>query len=186
MEVVGDGMGSAVAAGDAAARTRFVLARESQRLSALMSAPRERERCEMVSGRAGFSSIAAIDYVARRDPVEELLVMTFNVSKARMLALERLHAAGMVGEGHIVASDVKAGRDPCCRATCARMGWRFDELKNHAKLILMRTEGGARHCVRTSSNLNENPRIETYSWGNDPDMFAFYARLFDAIAAMRA
>lgn len=143
MEVVADGMGSAVAAGHAAARTRFVLARESQRLSALMSAPpRERERCEMVSGRAGFSSIAAIDYVARRDP--------------------------------------------CCHAACARMGWRFDELKNHAKLILMRTEGGARHCVRTSSNLNENPRIETYSWDNDPDMFAFYARLFDAIAAMRA
>ena len=140
----------------------------------------------MVSGRMGFSSMGVIGYVAERDPIAELSAMTFNVSRARMLALERLHAAGMVRDGCIVTSDVKAGRDPYCREACARMGWRFFEVKNHAKLILMRTVGGDFHCVRTSSNLNENPRIETYSWDNDPGMFAFYAQLFDAVASMTA
>lgn len=39
MEVIRAGMGSAAAAGTAPARTRFVLGRELQSLSALISAP---------------------------------------------------------------------------------------------------------------------------------------------------
>ena len=129
-------------AGERKTRTSFVLAREAAQISALMEAPpRDGERVEMISGRLGFSSMAVIDYVARRDPY--------------------------------------------CREACARMGWRFDEVRNHAKLILMRTEGGARHCVRTSSNLNENPRIETYTWDNDADIYDFYSQLFDALRDMR-
>lgn len=139
----------------------------------------------MISGRLGFSSMAVIDYVARRDPVELLSVATFNISRKRMRALESLHRRGLVRDARIVTSDVKAGRDRYCREACARMGWRFDEVKYHAKLILMRTEGGARHCVRTSSNLNENPRIETYTWDNDAEIYDFYAQLFDALRDMR-
>ena len=158
-------------AGERKTRTSFVLAREAAQISALMEAPpRDGERVEMISGRLGFSSMAVIDYVARRDPVE---------------LLESLHRRGLVRDARIVTSDVKAGRDPYCREACARMGWRFDEVRNHAKLILMRTEGGARHCVRTSSNLNENPRIETYTWDNDAEIYDFYSQLFDALRDMR-
>lgn len=60
------------------------------------------------------------------------------------------------------------------------MGWGFREMRNHAKLILMRTASGF-HCVRTSSNLNENPRVETYTWDNDEETWAFYRSLFDAV-----
>lgn len=173
-------------AGERKTRTSFVLAREAAQVSALMEAPpRDGERVEMISGRLGFSSMAVIDYVARRDPVELLSVATFNISRKRMRALESLHRRGLVRDARIVTSDVKAGRDRYCKEACARMGWRFDEVKNHAKLILMRTEGGARHCVRTSSNLNENPRIETYTWDNDADIYDFYAQLFDALRGMR-
>ena len=171
-------------AGERKTRTSFVLAREAAQISALMEAPpRDGERVEMISGRLGFSSMAVIDYVARRDPVELLSVATFNISRKRMRA--SLHRRGLVRDARIVTSDVKAGRDRYCREACARMGWRFDEVKNHAKLILMRTEGGARHCVRTSSNLNENPRIETYTWDNDADIYDFYAQLFDALRDLR-
>lgn len=173
-------------AGERKTRTSFVLAREAAQISALMEAPpRDGERVEMISGRLGFSSMAVIDYVARRDPVELLSVATFNISRKRMRALESLHRRCLVRDARIVTSDVKAGRDRYCKEACARMGWRFDEVKNHAKLILMRTEGGARHCVRTSSNLNENPRIETYTWDNDADIYDFYAQLFDALRDMR-
>lgn len=173
-------------AGERKTRTSFVLAREAAQISALMEAPpRDGERVEMISGRLGFSSMAVIDYVARRDPVELLSVATFNISRKRMRALESLHRRGLVRDARIVTSDVKAGRDRYCKEACARMGWRFDEVKNHAKLILMRTEGGARHCVRTSSNLNENPRIETYTWDNDAEIYDFYAQLFDALRDMR-
>lgn len=173
-------------AGERKNRTSFVLSREAAQISALMEdPPRDGERVEMISGRLGFSSMAVIDYVARRDPVELLSVATFNISKKRMRALESLHRRGLVRDARIVTSDVKAGRDRYCREACARMGWRFDEVKNHAKLILMRTEGGARHCVRTSSNLNENPRIETYTWDNDAEIYDFYSQLFDALRDMR-
>ena len=169
-------------AGERKARTSFVLAREAAQISALMEAPpREGERVEMISGRLGFSSMAVIDYVARRDPIELLSVATFNISRKRMRALASLHRRGLVRDAHIVTSDVKAGRDGFCRDACARIGWRFDEVKNHAKVILMRTAGGAYHCVRTSSNLNENPRIETYSWDNDAGLYDFYLQLFDAL-----
>ena len=173
-------------AGERKTRTSFVLAREAAQISTLMEdPPRDGERVEMISGRLGFSSMAVIDYVARRDPVELLSVATFNISRKRMRALESLHRRGLVRDARIVTSDVKAGRDRYCQEACARMGWRFDEVKNHAKLILMRTEGGARHCVRTSSNLNENPRIETYTWDNDAEIYDFYSQLFDALRDMR-
>ena len=173
-------------AGERKTRTSFVLAREAAQISTLMEdPPRDGERVEMISGRLGFSSMAVIDYVARRDPVELLSVATFNISRKRMRALESLHRRGLVRDARIVTSDVKAGRDRYCQEACARMCWRFDEVKNHAKLILMRTEGGARHCVRTSSNLNENPRIETYTWDNDAEIYDFYSQLFDALRDMR-
>ena len=93
-------------AGERKTRTSFVLAREAAQVSALMEAPpRDGERVEMISGRLGFSSMAVIDYVARRDPVELLSVATFNISRKRMCALESLHRRGPVSYTHLRAHE---------------------------------------------------------------------------------
>lgn len=148
---------SIVMTGERPARVFFSVAREAEQAGAVIEVPGPGER------------------------IDELHVATFNVSRKRMGVLERLHREGRIGRGFVVTSDVKAGRDPYCREACERMGWDFREARNHAKLILMRTASGF-HCVRTSSNLNENPRIETYTWDNDEETYTFYRQLFDALA----
>lgn len=168
-------------AGERPARVSFSIAREAEQAEAAIDPPGPGGRVECISGRLGFSSIAVIEAVARSERIDELHAATFNVSRKRMDVLERLHREGRIGRGFIVTSDVKAGRDPYCREACERMGWVFREVRNHAKVILMRTASGF-HCVRTSSNLNENPRIETYTWDNDEETYAFYLQLFDALA----
>lgn len=172
---------SIVMTGERPARVFFSVAREAEQAGAVIEVPGPGERIECISGRLGFSSIAVIELAARSERIDELHVATFNVSRKRMGVLERLHREGRIGRGFVVTSDVKAGRDPYCREACERMGWDFREARNHAKLILMRTASGF-HCVRTSSNLNENPRIETYTWDNDEETYTFYRQLFDALA----
>lgn len=171
---------SIVLAGEAPRRVEFSVSRERAQAEAVLHVPEPGCRLECISGRLGFSSIAVIDAVAQAEPVDELCAATFNVSRERMRHLERLHREGRISDGLLLTSDVKSGRDPYPREACARMGWGFREMKNHAKLILMRTASGF-HCVRTSSNLNENPRIETYTWDNCERTWEFYRSLFEAV-----
>lgn len=85
---------SIVMAGERPARTQFCIARERQQAEAALSIPDAGCRLECISGRLGFSSIAVIDAVARAEPIDELCVATFNVSRKRMRHLESLHRGG--------------------------------------------------------------------------------------------
>jgi hypothetical protein len=58
---------------------------------------------------------------------------------------------------------------------CERNGWRYASLKNHSKVILARTAENW-FVIETSSNLNENPKIEQFSSENDAALFEFYRR----------
>lgn len=57
-------------------------------------------------------------------------------------------------------------------------GWQFITVNNHSKIILMRT---ATHfyVLETSSNLNENPKIEQYSFEDDKELYQFYYGFFN-------
>jgi hypothetical protein len=51
--------------------------------------------------------------------------------------------------------------------------WQIKTLKNHSKVLLFDTDAG-KFVIETSSNLNENPKIEQFSFEKDTELFNFY------------
>ena len=64
--------------------------------------------------------------------------------------------------------------------TCKKNKWKWKCVNNHAKLILMRTKQNY-YVLETSSNLNENPRIEQYSFENDKELYIWYSNIIKEI-----
>lgn len=42
----------------------------------------------------------------------------------------------------------------------------------------MKTKNENYYVIETSSNLNENPKLEQFSWENDKELFEWYEKLF--------
>lgn len=78
--------------------------------------------------------------------------------------------------------DTKHGRNYAreFKTIADRNGWNMIVANNHSKIILMRTET-AHYVLETSSNLNENPKIEQYSFENSKEVYDFYNHFFDCI-----
>lgn len=140
----------------------------------------------MLSGRNGFSSIAIIEYIASREIIEELMVTTFRIGKQQMGVLANL--SQRIKKATLVTStlqgsensDAKYDSSDYCQSICKRLGWRYIVFNNHSKVILMKTKANWYVC-ETSSNLNENPRLEQYNFENNKKVYEFYAKMFDAI-----
>ena len=62
-------------------------------------------------------------------------------------------------------------------AKCDENDWQIKSFDNHSKLILMQTDKNF-YVVETSSNLNENPKMEQFSFENDKELFEWYEQLF--------
>lgn len=67
-----------------------------------------------------------------------------------------------------------------------RETWGPDAIRvaqNHAKFALLSNDDGWRVVVRTSMNLNHNPRFENFELAHDPALFAFHEKIADEIFA---
>ena len=124
-------------------------------------------------------------WLAQKEPIIDLFVSTFRVGTKEIGQLERLHEAGRISTAQFVLSGLVEWDDSrksekydyyaFFKAVCDRNGWRYTSLKNHSKVILARTAGNW-YVIETSSNLNENPKIEQFSFENDAALFRFYLR----------
>lgn len=61
-----------------------------------------------------------------------------------------------------------------------KRGWEVVICKNHSKILLMDTDRG-RYVVETSSNLNENPKFEQFSFEKNDELYDFYRSFFDGL-----
>lgn len=61
-----------------------------------------------------------------------------------------------------------------------KVGWKYIQVNNHSKIILMRTKHNY-YVLETSSNLNENPKIEQYSFENSEELYKFYYCFWDKV-----
>lgn len=167
-------------------RCLFDVAREGVQVSGVLDGrlPKPAECFKVISGRFGFSSAALIDYIARQEPIEILHAATFRIGKKQMAALDDLHTAGLLGDAVFVTSQLNTRDDDkynyyqLCAATCQKNGWKLFARANHAKIILAKTKNN-HYVVETSSNLNENPKIEQFSIENDAELYRFYKKFFD-------
>lgn len=60
---------------------------------------------------------------------------------------------------------------------CKKHNWELRCYDNHSKIVLMRTAWNW-YVLETSSNLNNNPKMEQFSFENDKVLYEFYFNLF--------
>lgn len=172
-------------------RTLFNVEKEVKQVCALIDEPPKKDEVfKFLSCGGGFSSIGFINYVATLEDIEELYVSTFRIGKLQFGTLLNLHKNGCINEVHLITSSTQSKTDVFAEykgkkynyyeyivSKCKQQNWKLTVFDNHSKLILMRTRKNW-YVIETSSNLNENPKCEQFSFENDETLFNWYKELF--------
>ena len=143
---------------------------------------------KLISYSGGFSSISFIKCVAEKETIEELTVSTLRIGEKQFLCLEDLHRQKKLKNANYYIGSMMADVDrdrghgkydynSRFKQCCEDNNWMCMKIKNHSKIILMRTSKKY-YVVETSSNLNENPQIEQYSFESSKELYEFYYNFF--------
>jgi len=167
-------------------RTRFSVGGSVGHLENILGnrLPADDEVYKLISNRH-FSAISLILYVAQRTTIRELHVSTFGIGRKEIILLEGLRQQGKLQRASFVAGRIMANaadkreRDRLLRQICEQNEWCYVCIDNHAKLVLLDTDDG-KFIIETSSNLNENPSIEHFSFERSEDGYDFYREWFES------
>ena len=139
---------------------------------------------KFISG-GGFSSASFIALIASKTVIRHLYVSTFHIGKKEILLINKLHNEGRIIDADFVMfskaleTNSRYKYSKLIEEICANNRWSLKLLRNHSKIHLYDTDDG-KYVIETSSNLNENPKIEQFSFEKDFELFNFYkAAIFD-------
>ena len=136
----------------------------------------------------GFSSISFVKYIADHTHVYEFYASSFRIGKKELLLINSMFSSGHIDRCHfavgtLMASGGESGRKygyyECFKGLCDRNGWEYMVVNNHSKILLFNTDKG-KYVIETSSNLNENPKIEQFSFEQSEELFEFYKGVFES------
>lgn len=129
-----------------------------------------------------ISSINFISLVANNVEIKELTASTLRIGKKEIIYLDVLHKKGKLDKATFIFSNImrKAGKiekgynyfDTVIKI-CERNNWDIIEKNNHSKIILFDTCKG-KYVLETSSNLNENPKNEQFSFEKSEELYDWY------------
>lgn len=171
-------------------RRQFVLSTSVKLIDKITTGepPAPGEALKFISLHGGVASLSFIAWVAKNEPILELSASTLRIGPKQYQYLNALAKSGKLKSARFVTSsmqkemDTKHGRNYAreFKTIADRNGWDMIVANNHSKIILMRTET-EHYVLETSSNLNENPKIEQYSFENSKEVYDFYNHFFDCI-----
>lgn len=151
--------------------------------------PSDGEIYKFISMTGGLSSITFITWVAQTKIIDELTVSTLRVGEGQFRELARLANAGKLKKARYFVSSMQAEIDGKAKKynyfkhiqdIAQKCDWKAIVVNNHSKIILIRTQDDF-YVLETSSNLNENPKIEQHSFANDKELYDFYYDFFDRL-----
>ncbi len=140
--------------------------------------PNDNECFKFIS-EGGFSSICFILFIADRAKIHNLHISSFRVGKKEIQAMHALKRKGRLDYAEFVlcsfARDEKGGAFSILEKICNENSWNIHAVNNHSKVHLYDTCKG-KFVIETSSNLNENPKIEQFSFEKDAELYDFYMK----------
>lgn len=144
--------------------------------------PNENECFKFIS-EGGFSSICFILFIAERAVIKNLHISTFRVGKKEIQAMHALKNKGRLINSEFIlcsfAKDEQGGAYGILDKICQQNNWGIHPVNNHSKVHLYDTCKG-KFVIETSSNLNENPKMEQFSFEKDAALYDFYKEnMFD-------
>ncbi len=164
-------------------RSKFKVGKEIYNFEAVTAGrlPDNDEIFTLISVSGGFSSLAIILSIAQKEKIEQIYCSTFRIGKEHFKKLYGSFLSGNIKFAEFYTSDVQKKTDKdkydylgFIKNICTETKLIVKPVKNHSKVILMKTLKGNYYIVETSSNLNENPKIEQFSISNDVELFDFY------------
>lgn len=168
-------------------RVKYVVGQSVKQVELLFERPpRAGETYRAISGKGGFTSCDLIMYLAKNG-VEELYASTLRVGVKQALAISNEKKLGRIKSASIVTSDMQQMLDSAKYDYYAQVCEIFEKAgiemiaaNNHAKVIIAKS-GADYFVVETSSNLNENPKIEQFVVSNSEETYRFYLDYFSAL-----
>jgi hypothetical protein len=152
------------------------------------------ESVKVISLSGGVVSASFIKYVADKEPIAELTASTLRIGEKQFRYLYSLFRSGKIQKCRFFTSNLQKKVDSKNKKynyyrdflnVCEKCGWKNITVNNHSKIILMKTEQN-HYVLETSSNLNENPKIEQYSFENSRELYDFYYGFFNKLEGCAA
>lgn len=170
---------------------RFHIIHESKQIQDLDdSLPKEEVRKYISFG--GFSSIAFVKFISEKAHINHLYVSTLRVGAKHLTVLNVLHKQGKLDKVSFICGTVaKAGTQERrynyyehFLDVINKNKWEVIIYNNHSKILLFDTNKGD-FVIETSSNLNENPNMEQFSFEKNKELFDFYKKVFSEIKRVK-
>lgn len=167
-------------------RKRYSIVRSAHELEQVMPYLPGCEVYKFVSdGR--FSSISFVKYIADRTIVRHLHASSFRIGRKELQLIDALHQQGRIEQCSFAVGTLMKNDSERLKqykyydnfiAVCEKNGWEYMTVNNHSKLLLFDTDMG-KFVLETSSNLNDNPKIEQFSFEQDEELYIFYKSVFE-------
>ena len=151
--------------------------------------PQENEVFKMISPAGGWSSCSLVMWIATQCTIDNMLVTTLRVGQKELDAIAALKKKGKIKNIEFLLSGLAKenkirekdyGYSQNFEKICEREGIKYRYVKNHSKVILLDTDKG-KFVIETSSNFNENPKIEQFSFEKSEELHDFYKRIFEEL-----
>lgn len=172
---------------------KFNVVRESRLIENLIENLPDDNTVYKIVSFGGFSSIGFVNYIAAQTKIKKMEVSTLRVGKKHLKVLDVLHKKGKLDYVHflvgsIMSNDSKVGQKygyfDSLQTVCDANSWDVTVYTNHSKVLLFDTELG-KFVIETSSNLNENPKMEQFSFEKNEELYDMYHDIFDEVRHMR-
>lgn len=169
-------------------RKSFHIMRERGLLAEVMpELPKTGEAVKIVSS-GGFSSIAFVRLVGDLAGINELTASTLAIGKKHLAVLDAMHDQGKLDRARFIVGKIMRDRTEEAEygyfkrleEVCRKNRWQLTVKSNHSKILLFDTPAG-KYVLETSSNLNENPNMEQFSFEKDAELYDFYNKILTEI-----
>ena len=164
-------------------RTYFDVHDGAEILARRAELPQDGESLRAISYAGGFSSCSVVIWIAAKTKIERMFVSTLRVGKKEIDAMKDLHESGKLDSASFVLCGISKenkslkGKDygytEYFEEKCAECGFEWCYAKNHSKVILLDTSDG-KFAIETSSNFNENPKVEQFCITKSDLIYNFY------------
>jgi hypothetical protein len=139
--------------------------------------PKKDQQIRLVTMRS-FNAIHFINYIAKKEVIEELLVVVYSINAEAAKFLNEMINNGIIEKATVLMSNLrnKAHREKEQITRDLFVGNKKIDLffcSSHSKIISMRTKNGNFYTIEGSGNLSYNSRVENYVLDNDEGLFDF-------------
>ncbi len=167
-------------------RSTYNIHRGTHNVKQLITLPKENEVYKLISFAGGFASINFVLAVAEKENIEELTITSLRVGRKQLQLLDSLYKQGKLNKATFIVGTLM--KENAKRYTyyddlekiSDKNNWEVKAVNNHSKIVLMKTKDNY-YVLETSSNFNDNPKIEQFSFENSKELYEFYYNILKEI-----